>query len=580
MSLTESSRKGSALAQFRQVYCWQLKKNRILSIVYGAMTLLCFTMVYLSRSISLYQNYFKSEQDWTGMTQQQILNSLSQDMASNLNQQFYLVLIPLSLLFLVVFSVTAFGYMHRRRSVDLFHALPIRRTPMLLGNLAAGFTTLALVTVLNTLLCGIIAFAMGVVAPFTFLWLLEGVGYLLLLLAAAMALTLFLLVASGTMVNAVLSGIFLSLSWPALCYCGAVIIRMTLPGSALNTSSTVATALVPYLAVFVPFLDYAPVEAISSKVLGAGNYTEEYNGMLGNYYEISPLTVVWWCAVTILLLAAAVLVYRKRKSECAENNFSFPGLRSVIRFLVSAAFGLGCGVVFGAILNRNWVFFLAVIVGAALAHSVTQVIWVKGLREFKKSLPAYGVLVVSMCVFFVGLCTDGLGYVTRVPTPASVESIRLQMPGYHYDDSAQTYLGESAQQMLDNETGEFSADVSPRLEAKTSVKTVEELHQALINRHSVPYLPCHQQEYNSCTITYQLDNGKEMERVYELPESDWEETKTEEDSCDAEILKKLAAVVALDEYQACSLYYYQTRDQVDSVRSDWSRKRKHGRRAV
>ena len=40
MTLTESSRKGSSFAQFRQVYCWQLKKSRVLALVYGALALL------------------------------------------------------------------------------------------------------------------------------------------------------------------------------------------------------------------------------------------------------------------------------------------------------------------------------------------------------------------------------------------------------------------------------------------------------------------------------------------------------------------------------------------------------------
>lgn len=166
MTSTGSSRKGGALAQFRQVYCWQLKKNRILSIVYGALTLLCFTIVYLCRSIGQHQEYFLDNTgEWSGMSQSQLMELFSEDMATNLNQLVYLALIPLSLLFLVVFSVTAFGYMHRRRSVDLFHALPVRRTPLLLGNLAAGYTVLVLVVTVNSLLCGGIGLALGWGSP-------------------------------------------------------------------------------------------------------------------------------------------------------------------------------------------------------------------------------------------------------------------------------------------------------------------------------------------------------------------------------------------------------------------------------
>lgn len=50
MTLTESSRKGSALAQFRQIYRWQLKRSRLISILCLGLTLLCFTVVHCARA--------------------------------------------------------------------------------------------------------------------------------------------------------------------------------------------------------------------------------------------------------------------------------------------------------------------------------------------------------------------------------------------------------------------------------------------------------------------------------------------------------------------------------------------------
>lgn len=583
MTLTGSSHKGGALAQFRQVYCWQLKKNRILSIVYGALTLLCCTIMYLCRVVSQYRYYFMGDAgEWEGLNEAQIKELFSQDAACYLNEQIYMAMIPLALIFLVAFLVTAFGYMHRRRSVDLFHALPIRRTPMLLGGLAAGYTVLALVVILNSLLCGIIGLALGAETPFTFPWLLSGIGYQLLLLAAAMVLTLFLMVASGTLVNAVFSGILLSLGWPILCFCGALIIQMTLPGSTLAASGTVITALVPYLAIFQPFLDYDPAvfattytEITSSAgASGSGGY-----GIGG--YGIGPLLVLWWCLFTVLLLAASILVYRKRKSEYAENSFSFPALRTVIQFLISAACGLGCGVIFGEILNQNWVFFLAVLVGSAVAHVVSQMLWAKGLRNFKKSLPVYGVLVASLCVFFVGLATGGLGYVTRIPNPTRVENVSVELPDYYYGGSLESYLGRYAGIEVWYESSSYGgedADCLPikmQLKSETSVKTVEEMHQALIDYYDKPYLPYRGDgewyDNYACTVRYQLSNGKTLERTYSLPMAipDASSGETVQDlDFPEETLNTMTAVMALDEYQAYSLFYYQDASRITDVTLD------------
>lgn len=581
MTLTGSSHKGGALAQFRQVYCWQLKKNRILSIVYGALTLLCCTIVYLCESISQYREYFQADaSEWEGMSHSQLTELFSQDVVRGLNQQIYLVMIPLSLLFLVAFSVTAFGYMHRRRSVDLFHALPIRRTPLLLGSLAAGYTVLVLVVTLNSLLCGIVGLALGAGKPFTFPWLLSGIGYQLLLLAAAMALTLFLMVASGTLVNAVLSGILLSVGWPILCFCGATIIQMTLPGSTLETSAEVVTAMVPYLAIFMPFLGYDPIISLLS--FSAGD-----TGLYGDgSYNMCSLLVVWWCVFTVLLLAASILVYRKRKSEYAENSFSFPALRVVIQFLVSAAFGLGCGVVFGDIFNQTWVFFLAVLIGSAVAHTVAQILWMKGVRRFQKSLPVYGVLMACLCLFFVGLATGGLGYVTRIPNPTQVESVTLEMPDYYYDDSRESYLAHNVgfyvwndanntDGALPEEDAKYTEmELKPRLTKQGNIEAAEEMHEAIIDYYSTPYLPFRNNldryDNYSCILRYQLSDGKSLERTYFLPaavsDSSSGETVQKLDFPEG-ILKKMAVVLALDEYQAYSAHCYQNADQITNVRT-------------
>lgn len=578
MTSTGSSHKGGALAQFRQVYCWQLKKNRILSIVYGALTLLCCTIMYLCRVVSQYRYYFMSDAgEWEGLNEAQIKEIFSQDAACCLNEQIYMTMIPLALIFLVAFLVTTFGYMHRRRSVDLFHALPIRRTPMLLGGLAAGYTVLALVVILNSLLCGIIGLALGAQAPFTFPWLLSGIGYQLLLLAAAMVLTLFLMVASGTLVNAVFSGILLSLGWPILCFCGALIIQMTLPGSTLAASSTVVTALVPYLAVFLPFLDYDPA-------VFATTYTEIASsaGVSGSgSYGIDPLLVVWWCLFTVLLLAASILVYRKRRSEYAENNFSFPALRTVIQFLISAACGLACGVMFGTILNQNWVFFLAVLIGSAVAHTVSQLLWAKGLRNFKRSLPVYGVLLVSLCVFFVGLATGGLGYVTRIPNPTRVEYVSVELPDYYYDGSLESYLGRYSgievwyESDLEGEEDSDCLTVEMQMKSESSIQTVEEMHQALIDYYDKPYLPFQedgvQYDNYACTIHYQLSGGRTLERTYRLPMESPDTTngETVQDlGFPEETLKKMTAVMALDEYQAHCLFRYQDASRITNVTLD------------
>ena len=124
------------------------------------------------------------------MKHQEVVNSFSWDLTSSLNQLFYMVLIPLSLVFLVAFSVTAFGYMHRRRSVDLFHALPIRPPPAA-GQAGGGVHGDGPGGAGQRPAERRDRPGPGAGKHFTCGWLLSGLGYQLLLLAAALVLTLF-----------------------------------------------------------------------------------------------------------------------------------------------------------------------------------------------------------------------------------------------------------------------------------------------------------------------------------------------------------------------------------------------------
>lgn len=237
MTLTESSRKGTALAQFRQIYRWQVETEPLdLDPLLGA------DLPLLHRGTPVrerpeYHDYFNSPDSWwENVTQEYLAKQFSNAVAYNLKSEIATILIPLLLMFLITSTIQTFQYMHKRRSVDLFHALPIRRTPLLLGNMAAIGTVLAVITILNSAICGVADMAMGATGDCNAGWLLGLMGYMLLLLAASLCGTVFLLVSCGTVSSAVIAGILLTVGWPLLVICGASIIQDSLPGCQLVAS--------------------------------------------------------------------------------------------------------------------------------------------------------------------------------------------------------------------------------------------------------------------------------------------------------------------------------------------------------
>ena len=577
MTLTESSRKGSALAQFRQIYRWQLKRSRLISILCLGLTFLCFTVVHLCESARNYHDYFNSPDSWwENVTQEYLAKQFSNAVAYNLKSEIATILIPLLLMFLITSTIQTFQYMHKRRSVDLFHALPIRRTPLLLGNMAAIGTVLAVITILNLAICGVADMAMGATGDYNAGWLLGLMGYMLLLLAASLCGTVFLLVSCGTVSSAVIAGILLTVGWPLLVICGASIIQDSLPGCQLVASGPVLTALTPYLALFVPYSNGELL--LTSALFGVDTY--DSNAVFGSA-PMSVGLILWWVLVTAVLLAGCILVYRKRKSEAAENNFSYPVLRIIIRFIISGAMGLGCAIFFGSLSKSNVVFYVTAVLASLLTHGITQVIWVRGFRELTRSLIYYAGLAVAMAVFFVGVATGGLGYVNRIPAEGDVDYIRVDLPGYHFDDSKETYLysrtrsltvdtvlPEDEDVLYKDNVDSFS--VEPKLQKSKSIQTVQALHQTILSQYQAPYLPVREEGDYHCLLTYTLKNGEELERNYILPGRDQDlgdlNDYTTEPHSTPELLRAMADVVHLDEIQAFTMLDFYTPQRVENVR--------------
>lgn len=314
---------------------------------------------------------------------------------------------------------------------------------------------------------------------------------------------------------------------------------------------------------------------LTSALFGVDTY--DSNAVFGSA-PMSVGLILWWVLVTAVLLVGCILVYRKRKSEAAENNFSYPVLRIIIRFIISGAMGLGCAIFFGSLSKSNVVFYVTAVLASLLTHGITQVIWVRGFRELTRSLIYYAGLAVAMAVFFVGVATGGQGYVNRIPAVENVDYIRMELPGFHYDDSKETYLYNRSSSNLsvdriDPESEEeepVSFSVNPKLRELESIQTIQALHQVIIDQYETPYLPVQETGDYRCTLTYTLKDGSQLVRGYTLPGQDQDlgntDDYTEEPHGTPELLKAMADVVHLDELQAFTLLDFYTPDRVENVR--------------
>lgn len=325
------------------------------------------------------------------------------------------VTLPVTMIFVLVFSLQRFGYLHGRRSVDLYHSLPVRRIPMLLGAWSAAVTGLVVPLFLNVLLTGFSALAVGA-------WSLGNIlpGYLAaygaqaFLAVVTLTFCMLMAVCSGSTMNMVVSIVLTNLFYPVVILLGTMLGSWMIPGYMGNYSPILATALSPFPAMLVG--QFYSMDISFQTALFGGDAPMENQAVFWG----------WWAALLVVMLAASLWLYTRRKSESAESDLAFPVPKVMLRFLASAGVGMIAGVLFLLITRQQEFFFLGFFLFSLMAHLVTEALYSRGLRQVVRTLPAYVVMVVCALGLYLSAATGFFGffgYDTWVPAAVDAVSV-------------------------------------------------------------------------------------------------------------------------------------------------------------
>lgn len=394
----------------------------------------------------------------------------------------------LELFVILILIGTLFGYMHDRRALDLLHAVPVGRVPLLLGRWGA-----ALLTVLLPLFVGcagndIVVAANGLQAGGTLRLFLR----LAVPLVAALSFSIFVCVCCGNTFNTILSILIINLAWPVLFWIGSALLCNTLPGfvdlniggnSTLYATQPLYTLLSPAGAILSAAFTMPPV-------MGAAYW-------------------VWWSVCSVVLLATATVLYCRRKSESAENSFAFAAPKLVIQFLVSAAAALLMGMIFGSTYPDMCLF--GVILGGVLTFVLLEVVYSRGFRNFKKMLLPFGVFAAVGAVVILCVSFDVFGFSAQVPQAADVVSAEIGGRGYVNNFSTNVH-------MVDGYPVGTSHMALCKIHKADEIAELVKEHKIITDSFSSACKPysfgtVKRFEYNM-TITYHLKNGKTMRREY------------------------------------------------------------------
>ena len=412
----------------------------------------------------------------------------------------------ISLIYAVLCAMAVWNYLYSARSVGLMHTLPIRREGIFLTNFLSGLAMMLIPYAVTGLLTVLISLAYGCFDP-------AGLAVTVLAVLGES----FFYFAGATFVAFVTGNIF---ALPALYF----LLHFLAALLDLLVSTFAQGFLFGFNGNYTGAAEWlSPTLCLVNNVTVDNVYTDiQRAAPSGGTYMDSVLTSVslngfWiisvYALVGIVLLAAALCLYRRRRSETAGDVVSVGWLRPVFRFGLAALAALLGGQL---LYELFWMQFqsgsyydtlpmaICLIVAGVIGYYAASMLLAKSLRVFQGSWK--GLLgVILGCVLICGaLHFDVLGIASRVPEADAVQSVELDVAGniYHLYPGEDDALIEEVRAL--HQAIVADQDYIQRAMAASSAGLVEEDGVSRI-------------EYAYLWLTYQLSGGGSMQRYYSLP---------------------------------------------------------------
>ncbi|MDE7389970.1 MAG: hypothetical protein K2M82_03410 [Lachnospiraceae bacterium] len=323
------------------------------------------------------------------------------------------VFVAVVALFTLISAVKTFSFLHNKRSVDMYGAMPANRPTMFMSHLLAGLTTVIVPYLVATFL----VMGISMHSAESISYSLYMVLFTVLMAIASYLFTALMAYCCGTVVDTIIATFAVNIIWSSavLIYFGFVSDLM--PGMSMD--SVIES---PILSVFSP-------------------YTFGYMG-LAAYFENSKALlfscIIWDILFIAVAFLATFLLCKKRKAESSQNGFAVKWLPMALEAGASLIAGALFGYIFASTSSSGWgnmfVYVFWYLVMSAVAFIILHIVFARGLKGgFAKSVIVYGAVSLAAILLTFGLCY-GMGIDTYVPSASSLSSVEVDYGKYVFKE--------------------------------------------------------------------------------------------------------------------------------------------------
>lgn len=385
-------------------------------------------------------------------------------------------------------AIALFGDLFNHRLCNALHALPLRREAWFGTHILAG---ILFSLVPNVLVAAITAPFLGKLWYIAALWLLGmTVEFLFYFALAVLCIMLSGSKFAASAIYSIINFFSQIAYWFVTMYYAPL-----LPG--LHIRSTIFDWFCPTVLLTgntASLVKFREVEDFVESNLGY-NYIfhYEFDGLGGDWWYIAILG-----GLGIVMLGLALVLYRKRKLECAGDFLAFRKLIPFFTFLFTLTIGALFQIV-GSLFDDNIVFMLA---GLTVGCYASQMLLRRTVKVFdKKSLILCGVIVGSLAVTLGVTVMDPMGLTRWTPEAGQVEAIVLS-EDYEYDPEWEEMTGYTSTMTLSD---------------AERIQELIEIHGLLIDSGETgteDFFNMFHNDLGAVHLTYRLKDGREMERRY------------------------------------------------------------------
>lgn len=388
----------------------------------------------------------------------------------------------------IILSVLANNFMHNKKAVDVFHALPVKRHQQLLANFFAVITTL----LISQAICyGVVAIAAKLYFEMSF----------------APIFAEFIRIAVITVIIVAIS--FLS------CVCCATSLDSTIFSAAFLAIVPAYTGLITILYMF--YTDgYIPDMQILYTAFKFSPAVMMYQVFLNDSgFEYSVSLSIIYVIAAIAIMALSCFIYKMRKSEMAQSTTS----KNILYKFMTIAASVGTGIMLGLSYQSFTVFdvntvkdiIIPSLLFTIVVYLVFNAIISRNAKPNKTALINLGVSIV-LVVAGIFVADNRFNAINMyVPKAENIKTVKLELDS-QYSNILKAMLDKNGNIIMKGNRSDNTV-----FEDEKTINLIVDIHQLIVNeKNSI------ENDYfnESFGIEYILENGKTVKRGYnKIPKS-------------------------------------------------------------